>query len=83
MLLESKVALVTGAGQGVGQGIALALAGEGAKIAVTGRTLAKLEATCALIEERGGEAFPLVCDVKSLDSMSSCVDLVLRSVRFI
>lgn len=40
--LESKVALVTGAGQGVGQGIAFALAEEGARVAVAGRTLAKL-----------------------------------------
>ena len=52
MLLQGKVALVTGAGQGVGQGIALALAGEGAQVAVTGRTLEKLETTCRLIEER-------------------------------
>ena len=77
MLLESRIALVTGAGQGVGQGIALALAGEGAKVAVTGRTLAKLEATCALIADRGGDAFPIVCDVKSLESMQSCVQQVV------
>ena len=59
--LSGKVALVTGAGQGVGQGIALALAAAGAKVAVTGRTPEKLEKTCALIAERGGEAreFPL------------------------
>ena len=54
MMLDGKVALVTGAGQGVGQGIALALAAEGAKVAVTGRTFEKLEATSALIAERGG-----------------------------
>lgn len=77
MLLESKIALVTGAGQGVGQGIALALAAEGAKIAVTGRTLEKLETTAGLIRERGGEALPVVCDVKSLDSLQSCVDQVV------
>ena len=77
MLLESKVALVTGAGQGVGQGIALALAAEGAKVAVTGRTLEKLEATCKLIRERGGEALAVVCNVKSLDSLQSCVDQVM------
>ena len=77
MLLEGKVALVTGAGQGVGQGIALALAAEGARIAVTGRTLEKLEATCQQIAERGGEALPVVCDVKSADSLEQCVSAVV------
>lgn len=77
MMLAGKVALVTGAGQGVGQGIALALAKEGAKIAVTGRTLDKLENTCALIQERGGEAIPVVCDVKHSASLAACVDAVV------
>ena len=73
MLLDGKIALVTGAGQGVGQGIALALAAEGAAVAVTGRTLEKLEATCALIAERGGQALPVVCDVKSATSLEQCL----------
>ncbi|NND69511.1 MAG: SDR family oxidoreductase [Halioglobus sp.] len=77
MMLDGKVALVTGAGQGVGQGIALALAAEGARVAVTGRTLEKLEATSALIRERGGQALPIVCNVKSETSLSACVDAVL------
>jgi len=78
MLLQGKVALVTGAGQGVGQGIALALAAEGARVAVTGRTLAKLETTCDLIRQRGGTALPIVCDVKSLTSLEQCVAAVLQ-----
>lgn len=73
MDLEGKVALVTGAGQGVGQGIALALAAAGARVAVTGRTHAKLVATCDLIGERGGVALPVVCDVKLPDSLAQCV----------
>lgn len=75
--LAGKVALVTGAGQGVGQGIALALAAAGAKVAVTGRTLAKLEQTCALIAERGGEALPVQCDVKDPASLAACVETVV------
>jgi NAD(P)-dependent dehydrogenase (short-subunit alcohol dehydrogenase family) len=63
-MLDGRIALVTGAGQGVGQGIALALAAEGAKVAVTGRTLAKVEQSAALIAARGGEALALACDVK-------------------
>jgi len=77
MQLEGKVAIVTGAGQGVGQGIALALAAEGARVAVTGRTQTKLEATCELIRLRGGEALPVVCDVKARESLERCVQKVL------
>lgn len=77
--LTGKVALVTGAGQGVGQGIALALADRGAKIVATGRTLEKLEATCAEISNRGGEALAVVCDVKELDSLTNCVQQAVAS----
>ena len=78
MLLKGKTALVTGAGQGVGQGIALALAAEGARVAVTGRTKEKLVNTCDIIQQRGGEAMPVVCDVKSLASMEQCLATVLQ-----
>ncbi len=77
MMLDEKIALVTGAGQGVGQGIALALAAEGARVAVTGRTLEKLERTCELIRERGGESLPVQCEVKSAESLAACVDAVV------
>jgi NAD(P)-dependent dehydrogenase (short-subunit alcohol dehydrogenase family) len=79
MSLQGKVALVTGAGQGVGQGIALALAAQGARVAVTGRTLSKLETTAETVRARGGEALPLVCEVKSPDSMKACVDTVVET----
>jgi meso-butanediol dehydrogenase / (S,S)-butanediol dehydrogenase / diacetyl reductase len=78
MNLQGKVALVTGAGQGVGQGIALALAAQGARVAVSGRTLAKLEATVEKIQARGGEALPVLCDVKSPESLQACVDTVIE-----
>ena len=76
--LEGKVALVTGAGQGVGQGIALALSAAGAKVVVTGRTVEKLDTTVAMITERGGEAFATSCNVKNGDDLErivkECVD---------
>ena len=56
MILENTVAVVTGAGQGVGRGIALALAQEGARVAVVGRTAAKCDAVAAEIIARGGDA---------------------------
>lgn len=71
--LSGKIALITGAGQGVGQGIALAMAAAGAKIAVTGRTLEKLEKTVAMIAERGGEAMAISCNVKSADDLANAV----------
>ncbi|HEY9332527.1 MAG TPA: SDR family oxidoreductase [Streptomyces sp.] len=72
--LEGKVAVITGAGQGVGQGIALALASEGASVAVLGRTAAKLETTCELLRERGARAEPFVLDVLETDRIPSVVE---------
>jgi meso-butanediol dehydrogenase/(S,S)-butanediol dehydrogenase/diacetyl reductase len=75
--LDGRIALITGAGQGVGQGIAYALAQEGAAVAVTGRTLAKVEATAREIERRGGRALPLACDIKDAAALPPCVDAVV------
>ena len=76
--LAGRVALVTGAGQGVGQGIALALAAEGVSIAALGRTAAKLEETCRLVRERGAEAEPFECDVAETESIPAAVARVVE-----
>ncbi len=75
--LDGKVAIVTGAGQGVGEGIALALAMEGASIVATGRTLAKLAATCAKIEGLGGRALPVAGDICRPEDIGRMVDRAL------
>jgi NAD(P)-dependent dehydrogenase (short-subunit alcohol dehydrogenase family) len=72
--LSGKVALITGAGQGIGQGVALAMASAGATVVVTGRTLAKVEATAQLVGERGGTALALACDVKSAADLAAAVE---------
>jgi NAD(P)-dependent dehydrogenase (short-subunit alcohol dehydrogenase family) len=72
--LEGKVALITGAGQGIGQGIALALAKEGAVIAVAGRTESKLHTTCGLLADIGARGEAVVCDVSKKDDITAAVD---------
>ncbi len=52
--LNETVAVVTGAGQGIGKGIALCLAKRGVKVIATGRRLEPIEATIAEIRELGG-----------------------------
>jgi len=76
--LEGKVALVTGGGQGVGRGIALALAAEGAHIAIAGRTQSKLLEVAKEIRAHGVDAHTVVCDVKDLDSLAAMVDAVIE-----
>ena len=77
MKFEGKVALVTGAGQGVGQGIAYALAAEGAAVVLAGRTLSKLEASAVQIRHRGGRALTHECDIKNAEALSALVAATL------
>ena len=71
--LGGKVAIVTGGGQGVGRGIALALASEGVAVTVAGRTLAKCEAVAGEIHAAGGTAAAVACDVKDPGQIDACV----------
>lgn len=75
--MAGKVAVVTGAGQGIGRGVALALAGRGAAVAVLGRTEAKLKETTREIESRGGRATPVVVDVTDADQVGAAVGTVV------
>jgi NAD(P)-dependent dehydrogenase (short-subunit alcohol dehydrogenase family) len=57
--LAGKVAIITGAGQGIGEAIAVGYAGEGAKVIVTGRTKSKLDEVVGKILAAGGTAFAI------------------------
>src|SRR5260370_6210446 len=63
MKLEGRVALVTGASQGIGHACALALAREGATVAVAARNQQKLDQLAGQIAAAGGKAAAFVIDV--------------------
>ena len=78
--LSGKVALITGAGQGVGQGIAFALSAAGASVVLAGRTLEKVQKTAEDIRQRGGNAIAIACNVKSADDLASAVDTAVKEL---
>lgn len=72
--LQGAAAIVTGAGQGVGQGIALALAESGADVLLVGRTGRKLDLTAEGIRTAGGRAETLAIDITDEDAAQHIVD---------
>ena len=71
-----KVALVTGATQGMGQAIALRLAGEGAIVAVNRKPGVDADETLRLIAEAGGEAFDIAADMRDPKAVRAMVQSV-------
>ena len=71
--LSGKVALVTGASSGIGEATALALASEGAKVALVARRKERLQALVKKIEAQGGEAISVVADISDLDKAQQSV----------
>jgi len=73
MRLAGKVAIVTGAGSGIGRAIALRLAAEGAAVAAAGQRLERVAATVREIEASGGGALALACDVADADQVQRAI----------
>ncbi len=74
--LEGKVALVTGASSGIGEATAIALAAEGARVALAARRADRLEKLVKRILDNGGQALPIVADVAD-DAQAH--DMVLKA----
>jgi 3-oxoacyl-[acyl-carrier protein] reductase len=73
--IEGKIALVTGASEGIGEGVAQALAAEGARVAICARTASKLDATAARIsKETNSEVIAIPADLRTLDGCTGFVN---------
>jgi len=71
--LQGKVALITGAGQGVGLGIAQAFVAEGASVVITGRDEQRLESAARSIEARGGKVIAFAGDASRRENAQRAV----------
>ncbi|TKV72456.1 SDR family NAD(P)-dependent oxidoreductase [Rhizobium sp. AU243] len=77
--LEGKVAIVTGAGRGIGRATAKLLAAEGAKVAVLSLTPANVDAVVADIKAAGGTALRIAIDVSDADAIKPAIDAVVAA----
>jgi NAD(P)-dependent dehydrogenase (short-subunit alcohol dehydrogenase family) len=73
MHLDGKVALITGAGSGIGEATAKLLAVHGARIAALGRSEDELKEVVGEIEQGGGQAMPLIADIADASAMQSAI----------
>lgn len=79
-LIDKKIALVTGAGTGIGRETAILLAQEGATVVLTGRRIAPLREVAAVIDEAGGKALARELDILSREAILEEVAWVKNNV---
>ena len=79
MKLQDKIAIVTGAGSGIGRAAALALLGEGARVALAGRRAETLEETVAEAGERGADTLVVPTDVRDPASVRALFDATVEA----
>ena len=77
--LNEKVAIVTGAGQGIGKGIALCLAKRGVKIVCVGRRPEPIEETAQEIRALGGEGFAMTCNTAERERVKEVVQKTVEA----
>jgi 3-oxoacyl-[acyl-carrier protein] reductase len=79
--LLNKIAIITGAGKGIGREIALEYAKEGAKVVVTARTQSDIDSVVNEITELGGEALAITCDVSNVIEVNRLVKEALEKYQ--
>jgi 3-oxoacyl-[acyl-carrier protein] reductase len=77
--LNNKIAVVTGAGRGIGRAIAEAYAREGAKVVLTARTREQIEEAAAAIRAAGGEALAVAADATKLEEIQEVFRLAAET----
>ena len=77
--LKGQVAVVTGGGTGIGEGVGLALAREGAKVVICGRRTEPLERSLAAIKEAGGDGMAIEADVSKVEDVDRLVHTTLET----
>ncbi len=75
--LDGQVALITGAGRGIGAATALAYADAGADVAISARTLSELESVAEQVRARGRRALVVTCDVTSAEQRAALVEATM------
>ena len=78
MELAGRVALVTGAGSGIGKATALRLAKAGARVGALSDTAREVETTAQELKAAGSEAIALVADVGDAQAMKAAVDQLVQ-----
>jgi 3-oxoacyl-[acyl-carrier protein] reductase len=76
--LKNKVAVITGAGRGIGKAFALRFAKEGAKIFIPDISLERAQETVAEIKAKGGEAAAILCDISDQKSVQKMAKAVVK-----